>query len=75
MNALRIALTTLALVLDVLFIALCALSLLIRHLSPTQLIGGTVILVVLLPNVPALILALMPRRRRSEGPITAGVFE
>jgi hypothetical protein len=36
----------------VLFIALRALSGLIRHLSPTQLIGGVVILAVLVPNAP-----------------------
>ena len=75
MNGLRIAITVLALVLDVLFIALFAVTLLIRHLTSSQLIGGGVILAVLVPNVPALILALIPRRPRTDRRVTAGVFE
>ena len=74
MSLVRTILTVLALGLDVVFLALFALTMLLRHLSPTQTIGGIVILVVLIPNVPALILALVARRR-GDGQAAAGVFE
>ena len=75
MNGLRIAITILALVLDGLVVALSGLTLLLRHLNATQLLGATVILVVTVPNIPALVWALVPRRRGDEGQVAARVFE
>jgi hypothetical protein len=75
MNGLRIAITILALVLDVLVVGLSGLTLLLRHLTGTQLLGGTVILVVTVPNIPALVWALVPRRRGGDGQVAARVFD
>jgi hypothetical protein len=75
MNVLRIASTVVALVMDGLCIALIGLTLLTQHLSSSGLFGVCLFLVVIVSNLPALVLALFPRRARRDESATAIVFE
>ena len=75
MNVLRIASTVVALVMDGLCIALIGLTLLTQHLSSSGLFGVCLFLVVIVSNLPALVLALFPRRARRDESATAMVFE
>jgi hypothetical protein len=75
MNALRVSLTILALVMDGLCIALIGLTFLTRHLNTSGLVGVSMFLVVIVSNIPALVLALTLNRPRHDDRATAGVFE
>ena len=74
MNAVRIGLVVLALVLDALCIALIALTFLTQHLDPEGRIGVSIFLVVVVANIPPLAWALLPGRRR-EADRAAAVFD
>jgi hypothetical protein len=74
MNGLRIALVVLALVLDVLCIALIALTFLTQHLDAEGLLGVSIFLVVVVANIPPLLWTFFPARRDANQ-VTATVFE
>jgi len=75
MNGLRIALIVLALVLDALCLLLIAITFLTQRFDNDGLLGISVILVVVVANIPPLVWCLFQARRRDADPTAASVFE
>ena len=75
MNGLRIALIVLALVLDALCILLIALTFVTQRLDREGVVGVSILLVVILANIPPLVWCLVRPPRRDETPAAASIFE
>jgi hypothetical protein len=70
----RIALTVLALVLDVLCLILMVAVFVFSHPSASAKLGVAILAGVIAANLPALIWSLVPRRPPDESVAQAGIF-
>ena len=71
----RVVLTALALVLDLLCLLLMGAIVVFSHPASSEVLGFAILGTVVAGNVPALVWGLLPRRRADEAPATAGVFD
>ena len=70
----KIALTVLALVLDLLCLALMVAIFFMSHPSDSAKLGVAILAVVVAGNLPALIWSLLPRKTVDESAAAAGIF-
>jgi hypothetical protein len=70
----RIALTVVALGLDVLCLLLMAATLAFSHPSASAKLGVALLAVIIAANLPALIWGLVPRRPADNSVVQAGIF-
>jgi hypothetical protein len=71
----RLALTVLALVLDLLCLLLMGAIVVFSHPARSEALGLAILGTVVAGNIPALVWGLLPRRRADASPATAGVFD
>ncbi len=71
----RVTLTVLALVLDLLCLMLMGAIVVFSHPGGAEALGFAILGTVVAGNIPALVWALAPRKRADQTPVTAGVFD